>query len=108
MPNGGRNTGRLRPIDDIDITFAKNLNVTERFRLQFAARVFNLLNHPQYVGGLISDVAPAGSLLPGTNSNLTSSLVHNFLIPTSTIFADPTQAFSSNPRMMQLSLKLMF
>jgi hypothetical protein len=108
LPTGGRNTGMLPPIDDIDITFAKNLNITERFRLQFAARVFNLLNHPQYVGGFISDVAPAGTALPGTNSSLTSSLVHNFLIPTSSIFADPTQAFSSNPRMMQLSMKLMF
>ncbi len=106
--NGGRNTGMLPPIDDIDITFAKNFNFTERFRLQFAARVFNLFNHAQYVGGFISDVAPAGTTLPGTNSSTTSSAVHNFLIPTSSTFADPTSAFSSNPRMMQLSVKLSF
>ena len=108
FPNGGRNTGMFPPIDDVDITLAKNFNVTEKFKVQFAARVFNLFNHPQYVGGFISDVAPCGTALPGTNCSLTSAAVHNFLIPTSSIFADPTQAFSSNPRQMQLSLKVIF
>ncbi|MGB6941675.1 MAG: carboxypeptidase regulatory-like domain-containing protein [Bryobacteraceae bacterium] len=108
FPNGGRNTGMLPPIDDIDITLAKNFNVTEKFKVQFALRAFNLFNHPQYVGGFISDVAPAGTALPGTNNNPTSALVHNFLIPTSSIFADPSQAFSSNPRSMALSLKVSF
>ncbi len=108
LPNGGRNTGMLPPINDVDLTIAKNFNVTEKYQMQFAARIFNLFNHAQYVGGFISDVAPAGTSLPGTNSSTTSSLVHNFLIPTSPIFADPTQAFSSNPRMMQLSVKFIF
>ncbi len=108
FPNGGRNTGMLPPIDDIDITLAKNFNVTERFKVQFAARVFNLFNHPQYVGGFISDVAPCAVSIGGTSCNPTSSLVHNFLIPTSPTFADPTQAFSSNPRQIALSLKLLF
>src|ERR1700722_2253567 len=90
FPNGGRNTGMLPPIDDIDITLAKNFNVTEKVRVQFAARVFNLFNHPQYVGGLISDVAPAGTSLPGTNSSPTTTLVHNFLIPGESNFADPS------------------
>jgi hypothetical protein len=108
FPSGGRNTGMFPPIDDVDITLAKNFNVTEKFKVQFAARVFNLFNHPQYVGGFISDVAPCGTALPGTNCSLTSAAVHNFLIPTSGIFADPTQAFSSNPRQMQLSLKVIF
>jgi hypothetical protein len=108
FPNGGRNTGMLPPIDDVDITLAKNFNVTEKFRVQFAARVFNLFNHPQYVGGFISDVAPAGTSLPGTNSSPTTTLVHNFLIPTSSTFADPSQAFSSNPRQLSLSMKVSF
>jgi hypothetical protein len=108
LPNGGRNTGMLPPINDVDFTIAKNLNVTERYRIQFSARVFNLFNHPQYVGGFISDVAPAGTALPGTNNSPTATLVHLFTIPTQSIFADPSQAFSSNPRSMQLALKFMF
>ncbi|HTW67023.1 MAG TPA: carboxypeptidase regulatory-like domain-containing protein [Bryobacteraceae bacterium] len=108
FPNGGRNTGMLPPIDDIDLTLAKNLNLTERFRLQFSARFFNLFNHPQYVGGFISDVAPCAESIGGTTCNPTSAAVHNFLIPTSSIFGDPTQAFSSNPRQLQLAMKLIF
>lgn len=108
LPNGGRNTAILPPINDVDLTLAKNVNITERYRIQFAARVFNLFNHPQYTGGFISDVAPAGTAIPGTNNNPTAAAVHSFTLPTSPIFADPTQAFSSNPRSMQLSLKFSF
>ncbi len=99
LPNGGRNTAMLNPIDDVDLTFAKAFNVTERFKLQFAGRFLNVLNHPQYTGGLLNDVAPIG---------FTSGAVHNFLIPGNALFGDPTQAFSSNPRSMQISAKLIF
>jgi hypothetical protein len=95
----------LPPIDDIDLTLAKNINITEKYQIQFAARVFNLFNHPQYVGGFISDVKPAST---ANGNDPTTALVHNFLIPTSGIFGDPTQAFSSNPRTLQLSLKFVF
>jgi hypothetical protein len=105
LANGGRNTGMLRPIDDVDLTLAKNINITERYQIQIAARVFNLFNHPQYTGGFLSDVKPADS---ANGNDPTTVSVHNFLIPTSSIFGDPTQAFSSNPRSMQLSLKFTF
>lgn len=108
LPNGGRNTGMLPPINDLDLTIAKNVNITERYRVQFAMRAFNILNHAQYVGGFISDVANAGLALPGTNTNPTAAQVHLFTLPTSSTFADPTQAFSSSPRSLQLSLKFMF
>jgi len=99
MPTGGRNTEHLNPIDDIDMTFAKSFNFTERVRIQFAGRFFNILNHPQYVGGYINDVAPIG---------FTSGAVHNFLIPGTGVFGDPTQVLSSNPRNIQVSAKLTF
>ena len=99
LPNGGRNTGHLNPIDDIDMTIAKSFNFTEGKKLQFSARFINLLNHPQYIGGFLSDVAPIG---------FTSSAVHNFLEPQSGIFDQASQAFSSNPRQLQLALKFIF
>jgi hypothetical protein len=99
LPNGGRNTEHLNPIDDIDLTFAKSFNFTERVKIQFAGRFFNILNHPQYIGGYISDVAPIG---------FTSGAVHNFLIPGTGVFGDPSQVFSSNPRNIQVSAKLTF
>jgi hypothetical protein len=102
LANVGRNTEQLNPINNIDLTFAKTINITERYRLEFAARAFNVLNHQQYIGGLLNDVGP------GANGAYTTSLMHLFTLPTSSIFADPTQAFSSNPRSMQLSMKFIF
>jgi hypothetical protein len=102
LPNGGRNTAMLRPIDDIDMTFAKAFDVGKegRFKLRFDARFTNIFNHPQYTGGFLSDVAPAGGV--------TSGNVHNFLIPNQPLFANPTMVFSSNPRSAQIAVKLSF
>ena len=105
LPTGGRNTGMLNPINDVDLTLAKNLNFTERYQFQFAIRATNVFNHPQYVGGFLSDVKPTTS---ANGFDPTNNLVHQFLIPNSPIFGNPTQAFSSNPRSMQLSLKFTF
>jgi hypothetical protein len=99
LPTGGRNTERLKPINDVDMTFGKNFNVTERMKLQFAGRFFNILNHPQYVGGYVGDVTPLG---------FTSTAVRNFLIPSTSFFMDPSHVFSSNPRTLQISAKLIF
>ena len=99
LPNGGRNTEHLNPIDDLDMTVAKNIWLTEKYKLQFAAQFFNIFNHPQYIGSNINSVASVG---------YTSGAVHNFLIPTNSLFADPTQAFSSNPRSIQISAKFTF
>ena len=56
------------------MTIAKSFNITESKKMQFSARFINIFNHPQYVGGFISDVAPIavtrtgrrGAQLPGT------------------------------------------
>jgi hypothetical protein len=99
LPNGGRNTAQLHPIDDVDMTIAKSFNFTESKKLQFSARFINIFNHPQYVGGFLSDVAPNGQA---------SDAVHSFLEPESGTFLQPSQAFSSNPRQLQLALKFIF
>jgi hypothetical protein len=99
LPNGGRNTAFLNPIDDVDLTLAKSFNFTESKRLQFSARFFNIFNHPQYVGGNISDVAAVAQI---------GTAAHLYLEPQSGIFLDPSQAFSSNPRNIQLALKFLF
>lgn len=99
VPNGGRNTGHLNPINDVDITIAKKFNITERMRLEFSTRVFNFFNHPQYVAGNISDVASIG---------FTGTSEHNFTIPTSSLFGNPNLVFSSNPRSMTLVAKFVF
>jgi hypothetical protein len=109
LPNGGRNTEHLRPINDVDLTLAKAINVRENMKLQFAARFINVFNHPQYTGGYLSDIAPAGAGVAGLPfSSVTSGNVHNFLIPGQPTFLNPTMVFSSNPRSAEISAKLTF
>ena len=100
LATAGRNTANFPPINDVDITAAKRFNITERIFLEFSARIFNILNHPQYVNANVSDVAPIG-----TAANAST---HGFYVPTNANFGDPSEFFSSNPRSMVLALKLVF
>ena len=54
------------------MTIPKQLTFKEKYNLQFAGTFFNIMNHPQYVAGNISDVAPIG---------FTSTAVHNSRFP---------------------------
>jgi hypothetical protein len=109
LPTGGRNTAQLRPTDDLDLSFAKSFSVREGKKLEFSARFVNILNHPQYTGGYLSDVTPAGvsaAGLPATS--VTSGNVHNYTVPSSPLFLNPTMVFSSNPRSTVLAAKFIF
>jgi len=100
LATAGRNTAHLRPIDNIDFALLKRFNVfKENYKLEFGARFYNFLNHPQYTGSRINDVASIG---------YTGGAVHNFLIPGQDNFYDPTAVFGSNPRSIQLSGKFTF
>lgn len=101
IANGGRNTFRLRPIDNIDATLLKRFALTERCKLEVGARFFNMLNHAQYTGSYLSDVGyPANAYTAGS--------VKNFTNPSNVNFQRPDQIFSSNPRSIQLSAKFIF
>jgi hypothetical protein len=104
LPNAGRSLMALNPTNDIDLTLMKRFNITEGIRMEFSARAFNIFNHPQYTGGYLNDVFPQG-YAQGTSGG---DLARNTLIPGNTSFQQWSQAFSSNPRQMQLSLKLTF
>ncbi len=99
LSTAGRNTERLNPTNNFDATFAKSLTFKENYKFQFAGRFYNIFNHPQYVGGYLSDVAPIG---------FTGTAVHNFTIPSTSGFHVPSQVFSSNPRSITLSAKIIF
>ncbi len=99
LSTGGRNTRMFNPINNIDVTATKRINFTERVAAEFSARAFNVLNHPQYVGGLLNDVAPFSPV---------STPQRLFLQPQSPTFGQLSQVWSSNPRGMALSLKLIF
>lgn len=101
LPDGGRNTMQVNPTDDVDMTVAKYFGVgkEDRFKLRLEGRFFNILNHPQYIAGNISDVGATG---------FTATAVHNALIGSNALFGQWNQVFSSNPRSIQVSLKLTF
>jgi hypothetical protein len=99
LATAGRNTARLNPINNVDITAAKRISITERVNLEFAARAFNVFNHSQYTGGYLNDITPIGA---------TSTDQATFFQAGSATFGNPSQVFSSNPRTMVLSLKLLF
>ena len=104
LPDGGRSLLTMNPIDNIDATALKRFSLTERFNLEFSVRASNVLNHPQYVGGNISDVLPV-NYGAGT---IAGDLARTTAEPSSINFAQWNQAFSSNPRSLQLALKLTF
>jgi hypothetical protein len=98
LANVGRNTVELPAINDIDITALKRFTITERFKVEFAAQVFNLLNHPQFVAGSLNDVVSFG---------VTGS-ARSALVPGNGNFGDWGAVLPSNARTMQLSLKIFF
>jgi hypothetical protein len=98
LANSGRNTLQLAPIDNIDLTALKRFSITERFKVEFQAQFFNVLNHPQWVGGFLNDIKPVGY----TGSQVT------VLEPQTANFNSPQTQFLSNSRTMQLALKFFF
>lgn len=104
IATGGRNTEHLNPIDNLDLALIKRFDVRERYGVEFSAHFGNIFNHPQYVGGFLNDVQPFNAA-QGTSAG---TMIRNFLTPGSSTFGDPTQVFSSNPRFLNLALKLNF
>ncbi len=109
LANGGRSLLSLNPIDNLDLTLAKRFTITERWRLEFSLRAFNIFNHPQYVGGYVNDVHPfgpgGGGYAQGTSLG---DLARSTITPGSSIFEQWSHGFSSNPRQLTLALKLTF
>jgi hypothetical protein len=97
--NSGRNTLPLPHINNFDLAIIKNLSISERFKVQFLVQLYNAFNHPQFIPGSINDVASIQSTTTGDQ---------NFLTPGTLNFDNPRLSFSSNPRTMQLGLKVMF
>lgn len=99
--NGGRNTMAGRPINNVDVNFLKTMRIGERMRMQLSAQLFNALNHPQFVPGFTNRADNP----PNANN---SGNVFNYLTPGNAIFNNPEAIYSSNPRGIQIALKVLF
>ena len=99
FPNAGRNTLAGRPIDNVDVNFLKRFAYKERAKVEFSAQFLNSLNHPQFIPGNLNQINSTGQ---------TGGGVRNYLTPGKSNFNNPEMTFSSNPRTIQLALKLIF
>jgi hypothetical protein len=97
LPNGGRNTLPVRPINNWDLTLYKRFTVAERYSLSVGAAALNLFNHPQYIPGSVDTV---------NGPEYTSS--YNFQTVTNAFFNHPEKEFLNNSRNMSLSAKFDF
>jgi Carboxypeptidase regulatory-like domain/TonB dependent receptor len=95
--NGGRNTELSRPIDNIDFSLIKHFVFRERFKVDLAGQAFNLFNHPQFIpGGSINNANTANNFLGNVQAYVTVS---------NPLFNNPTDTFSSSPRVLQITAK---
>ncbi|HKV92525.1 MAG TPA: carboxypeptidase regulatory-like domain-containing protein [Candidatus Angelobacter sp.] len=100
FPNAGRNGVQLPPIDNVDLSIIKRFAVTERVNFEFGANFQNLFNHPQFIAGLINDVASFG--------NTTGAARSSYLNPADPNFLNASSVFSSNSRTLGLVAKIKF
>ncbi|MDQ3907363.1 MAG: carboxypeptidase regulatory-like domain-containing protein, partial [Acidobacteriota bacterium] len=99
VSNIGRNTFRMPPINNFDISLFKNFRVGETKRFQLRADFFNAFNHPQYIAGSVNTVDPIST---------TGVTQFNQIAPLTPSFLRPDQVFSSNPRLIQLAARFDF
>ena len=97
LSNTARNTLPINPIDNFDATAVKRFSITERYKMEFQAQAYNVLNHAQYIPGTIDNINS-----PGYTSQIA------FQEPSSGNFNQPGKFFNANARSMQLALKFIF
>ena len=93
--NVGRNSLRGPKNFSFDLSLVRTFAVKERYKLQFRAEAFNILNHTNFVGAFAPAGQPAGSTYGTASTTLSSSN-----------FGQITGAY--DPRIMQFALKLFF
>ena len=99
LANSSRNTLQMNPINSWDFTLLKRISVTERYKVEFAAQLFNAFNHPNWVPGVLNQV---------DSIDRTDQGQRNSLIPDMQNFNSPKATWGSNPRTMQFYLKFIF
>jgi hypothetical protein len=80
-----------------NLSAGKKFYFSEHANFEFQAQAFNIFNHAQWTPGRITDVAPLSNL--NTMPLLTAG---------GSEFDQPSKFFSSNPRTMQLVVKINF
>ena len=96
----GRNIFTASNFNNLDASISKNFNITERFRVQFRAEAFNVLNHVNF-----DNPRDASSGSPSFQSSLFAQTCCAAVAPPSTQTVIQT---GEAARVLQLGLKLYF
>jgi len=100
VSNLGRNTFKLPPINNFDISLFKNFHIGEGSKyFQISANFFNAFNHAQYVPGSVNTVDPVGT---------TGLTTLNQVAPLTGDFLQPGRVLSSHPRVIALGARFNF
>jgi hypothetical protein len=92
--NAGRNLVPSRPIDNVDFSIMKHFRLgSERIRFDLGADMLNLFNHAEFTPGSINDTGAV---------NTFNSAALSFVSVGNPNFNNPTAAFSSSPRVIQV------
>lgn len=111
---GGRNTIPSPPIDNLDLGVSKTIKITERVEFKLGVLAINVLNHPQYTTGLVSQANSVSDVSAGqrlvlepTSGTLAPQYVGANYFPNG-IFGNFKSAFPSNSRQLALNVHLSF
>ncbi len=99
LPTTSRNSLPTGRTNDLDLSLYKRISFRDRYKVEVGAQAFNVLNHPQYLPGSLNTVNSISS---------SSTTVGTFDQVNQPKFNQKAQVFSSNPRTMQLSGKIIF
>jgi hypothetical protein len=99
MSNTPRNNLALPHINNWDLTAIKRFSIREGMNIEFQAQAFNVFNHAQFVPGSLNQINSLGFTGSGTAA---------FVRANNSQFANAPNAFSNQPRTMQLALKFTF
>jgi hypothetical protein len=104
LANSGRGTLPSPPINNWDLTVSKTFNVRERVQVRMQFQALNVLNHPEFTTGLVNQA---------NSFSITGTGQRNVLIPNASnisggVYDNFKSEFSSNSRLVQLGLKVIF
>jgi hypothetical protein len=94
-----KNTIPMNPINNWDVTLLKRIPAGERLNVEMQLQAYNVFNHQQFIPGSLRSVNAVSQ---------SGTTVLNMLTPGNAIFDQPKAVFSSNPRTMQATVKVVF
>jgi hypothetical protein len=97
LPTASRNSLPPGRINNVDLSAFKRLSFGDRYKVEFGMQAINALNHPQFFPGSLNTV-----------NSIASTGSRNFDAVNNVQFNQKKLVFSSNPRSIQLSGKIIF